>query len=563
MEDTKYALIKSKYYALVEVLQRNEVALILDSKIKELENENVQLKSEIILLEHELSQTKDKNKRDYLSELNITELQISIIEKKKVIEQNEKAISAFKRALFGNDFWIRLEEPDEKPWNPNIRYQFVSPDNTTILSFTDKSGRKKHPLAIKKVLFVLEDENLLKIQVNDRQEFEKHVDEVRKKSLTLKLFLKPNTIVIERQIRALENLIYRPQRNHQNLIKLIEPPHISDWEPLNKLTRVKKYFVLTKVEYPGTIEQREFVRKALTTPDYVILEGPPGSGKTTAILELILQLANRGKRILLVASTHVAVDNVLEKLDRLKSEYPEISEYNNVFPMRIGKVIEKISAKIKKYTVDTTEERVIEDLYTFLSKKPRNKLLESQKELLTLLKTRRSNNGELNNNTQQTDDTLTVIKDLISESVNLFCGTTLGFMAHIDIVEILTRTSSGPIFDVMILDEASKTPFSEFLVPARLAKKWIIIGDRNQLSPYLEDEHVATYIRNRMNYYYKKHEKTLKESKFKFDNFLRSTINISEVLLNKKRFNTSLGIVIDDSTSYLELLLTTIHAVLN
>ena len=36
--------------------------------------------------------------------------------------------------------------------------------------------------------------------------------------------------------------------------------------------------------------------------------GPNGSGKTTAILELILQLLIDNKRVLLSASTHVAIE---------------------------------------------------------------------------------------------------------------------------------------------------------------------------------------------------------------------------------------------------------------
>ena len=51
----------------------------------------------------------------------------------------------------------------------------------------------------------------------------------------------------------------------------------------------------------------------------ILFIGPPGSGKTTAICELVLQLAKQGKRALLCASTHVAVDNVLERiLNRIK-----------------------------------------------------------------------------------------------------------------------------------------------------------------------------------------------------------------------------------------------------
>ena len=56
------------------------------------------------------------------------------------------------------------------------------------------------------------------------------------------------------------------------------------------------------------------LKKALQTPDLAILEGPPGSGKTSTILELVLQLVRRGQRVLVCGSTHVAVDNVLERL---------------------------------------------------------------------------------------------------------------------------------------------------------------------------------------------------------------------------------------------------------
>ena len=38
----------------------------------------------------------------------------------------------------------------------------------------------------------------------------------------------------------------------------------------------------------------------------------------------------------------------------------------------------------------------------------------------------------------------------------------------------------------MILDEASKTTFSEFLVPGVLSTRWIIVGDVKQLAPYVE-----------------------------------------------------------------------------
>ena len=42
--------------------------------------------------------------------------------------------------------------------------------------------------------------------------------------------------------------------------------------------------------------------------------GPPGTGKTTAVVEAILQEAARGSRVLAAAASNIAVDNLVERL---------------------------------------------------------------------------------------------------------------------------------------------------------------------------------------------------------------------------------------------------------
>jgi hypothetical protein len=62
--------------------------------------------------------------------------------------------------------------------------------------------------------------------------------------------------------------------------------------------------------------KKEIIRRALGNRDVLHIEGPPGTGKTTLITELILQHLRRspGDRILLSAKTHAALDNVLSRL---------------------------------------------------------------------------------------------------------------------------------------------------------------------------------------------------------------------------------------------------------
>jgi DNA polymerase III delta prime subunit len=51
-----------------------------------------------------------------------------------------------------------------------------------------------------------------------------------------------------------------------------------------------------------------------------LIKGPPGTGKTTVIVEIIRQLVSRGQKLLICSQTHQAVRNVLERLH----SYPEI-----------------------------------------------------------------------------------------------------------------------------------------------------------------------------------------------------------------------------------------------
>lgn len=247
------------------------------------------------------------------------------------------------------------------------------------------------------------------------------------------------------QLRKQENALFaitaRPSETQETLLNLCKSDH-----PTTRLTNFAyqannslRYKILTDSSREGTERQREFVQKALQTPDFMILQGPPGSGKTTAILELIYQLLLKRKKVLLCASTHVAIDNVLEKIIKHENSRELLGFIN---PVRVGDEDNVYSDCVKPY------------VYSNITK-----------------------------------DILPEHKQLVDESFNLVCGTTIGVLRFSLIDKAIENCSSNsiePIFDYLILDEASKTTFSEFLVPGVLCKKWIIVGDVKQLAPYVE-----------------------------------------------------------------------------
>ena len=232
-----------------------------------------------------------------------------------------------------------------------------------------------------------------------------------------------------------------------------------------------EYEILTDNNRPGNSEQRKFVCNALSTPDFSIMVGPPGSGKTTAILELIIQLVKRGKRILLVASTNVAVDNILEKL----KEHLDLTCVK-----RYGcEDNPNISADAKKFINGKpfmrTEAKALQNR---LEKVPESKRTEYQQEFLK--------NCDVKDNQ--------LMYEILLENAPIVAGTTFG--ASLEEMKLLhDRGEVDPPFDYLILDEASKTTIQEFLVPACLCKRWVIVGDIQQLPPYVSDDDLAENLR--------------------------------------------------------------------
>eukprot|EP00850_Spirogloea_muscicola_P015411 SM000117S25531 [mRNA] locus=s117:325377:330370:+ [translate_table: standard] len=64
--------------------------------------------------------------------------------------------------------------------------------------------------------------------------------------------------------------------------------------------------------------QQAAVAKALSAYDVFLLHGPPGTGKTTVVVEIILQEVSRGRKVLACAASNIAVDNLVERLATTK-----------------------------------------------------------------------------------------------------------------------------------------------------------------------------------------------------------------------------------------------------
>ncbi|MFX0072230.1 MAG: AAA domain-containing protein, partial [Candidatus Hermodarchaeota archaeon] len=283
--------------------------------------------------------------------------------------------------------------------------------------------------------------------------------------------IEPNTSMIQKKIRAIQSFFERPKKYYFPILKLFEKykSQTIEEDRLSIKTTIPKeeFKYLNDERYPSVEEQREFVNIALSTPDFAILEGPPGSGKTTTILEILHQATKLNQRVIMVASTHVAVNNVLERIDEEREKGEEL----HIFPIRLGDESD-VRGVARNYLLDYVSNKETERIIKALKKKGKN-LNSIQRNLLVTLE-----------NDKKSFDSF------ILDMANVVCGTTIGILRY-PAFDSWEFQISEP-FDMLIIDEASKTTLQEFLVPALLAKKWIIIGDKMQLSPFIEEGEIKT-----------------------------------------------------------------------
>ena len=237
---------------------------------------------------------------------------------------------------------------------------------------------------------------------------------------------------------------------------------------------------MNSLDRSGVEMQRKAVWTGLACPDISLIRGPPGTGKTTVICEIIQQLAvEQGLRVLMVAPTHIAVDNVLERIGLVDGP----NFLPGVYPLRHASNSRTVSNQLRMFTWDELSSglrsRLAKTLESGLSKQSRlDKISSIQQDWLSQL--RQPVKGRDDDGEERVD----IIGHMLKHNVNLVCATTIGISTggHFE--------ADGIPFDLAIIDEASKATLGEFLVPGIRAKRWLLVGDEKQLSPHVDQSKI-------------------------------------------------------------------------
>lgn len=211
--------------------------------------------------------------------------------------------------------------------------------------------------------------------------------------------------------------------------------------------------------------QRDAVQFALGAADLAIIHGPPGTGKTTTVVEFIRQIVARGETVLACAPSNPAVDNLLEKL---------VASGANA--LRLGHPA-RVSAALREHTLD---ERVKAHPDLRLAEKfiREARALRLQASKHTRARPEPGARQALRREAKQLIAEARQIEDqLVERLLNaspILCATLTG----------LDRELLGSrVFDWCVIDEASQSVEPSAWIPLPYARRIVLAGDHCQLPP--------------------------------------------------------------------------------
>jgi ATP-dependent RNA/DNA helicase IGHMBP2 len=221
--------------------------------------------------------------------------------------------------------------------------------------------------------------------------------------------------------------------------------------------------------------QHEALTKVMETADVAFVHGPPGTGKTTTLVQAIIATVRLEKQVLVCAPSNAAVDLLADKLSEQGMNVLRIGHPARVTEQSLSKTMDARIAAHSNYGELREIRKRMEQLRTQASKYKRNfgfhereqrKLLKQEVKLL------KSDADMLE---------FYIINDLLQNS-DVICATLVG-SSH--------PTLRGKKFRTAFIDEAGQALEPACWIPILRAERIIFAGDHLQLPPTIKSNEAA------------------------------------------------------------------------
>ena len=219
-------------------------------------------------------------------------------------------------------------------------------------------------------------------------------------------------------------------------------------------------FTFAPVRFPWlNPSQEQAVNEVLWAKDVAVVHGPPGTGKTTTLVEAIYETLRRETQVLVCAQSNMAVDWISEKLADRGVSVLRIGNPTRVTDKMLGYTFERRFESHPRYTDLWTLRHEIRRMYD--SQKGRS---DSFHQKIERLKDR------------CTELELTITADLFADARVVAC--TLTGSAN--------RLLVGHHFGTLFIDEAAQALEAACWIAMQKANRVILAGDHRQLPPTIK-----------------------------------------------------------------------------
>tara|TARA_R110002049_G_scaffold4601_5_gene32249 strand:+ start:350900 stop:352831 length:1932 start_codon:yes stop_codon:yes gene_type:complete len=223
--------------------------------------------------------------------------------------------------------------------------------------------------------------------------------------------------------------------------------------------------------------QQQAVAFSLSARDVAIIHGPPGTGKTTTLAEVIYQAVAQGQSVLACAPSNTAVDNLLERLVAIMPRVIRVGHPARVFESLRGHTLDELVDADPSTDVIREMRREVETLMRQASKDFRGR--DGHRHRKSLF----AEAGQLRGQIRAMERT--IVRGVL-DSADVVCTTTT-----IDDDLLGDRD-----FDLVVIDEACQSTEPSVWQAVLRADRLILAGDHCQLPPtVLSDEAAKSGMR--------------------------------------------------------------------